>query len=110
MKKYNNKLKKTEKESSSTQPLWMLATRIDKRHRMDSEDWVANGKWVKVKSSNVGEIRYEKSTKRLFVKFLGGQSGYYNGVSVKLAEAFFNSSSLGRFVWRKLRDKFPWIK
>ncbi len=109
MKKYNNKLKKVEKESSSTQPLWSLATRIDKRHRMDSEDWVNNGKWVRVKSSNVREIRYEATTKRLWVKFKN-VLGHYEQVPKKVAEAFFNSSSLGKFVWRRLRDRYTWIK
>ncbi len=110
MKKYNNKLKKVEKESPSTQPLWTLATRIDKRHRMDSEDWAANGKWVRVKSTNVAEIRFEKSTKRLYVKFLSGHQGYYNGVPIKVAESFFNASSLGVFVHRRLKNKYTWIK
>ncbi len=109
MAKYKG-FKKVEKESPSTQPLWYLATKVDKRHRMDSEDWIKSGKWVKVKSSNVAEICYEKSTKRLHVKFLGGQQGYYNQVPPRIAEAMYNSSSMGKFVWRRLRDKFPWIK
>ncbi len=75
-----------------------------------AKQWSESGKWVTVKSSNVHKIRYDRHQKRLYVKFLGGSVYQYDGVARNTAEAMFMAPSLGKFVWRRLRGRFPYQK
>lgn len=85
------------------------SSRVDQRHRLGSEQWIDSGRWVNVKSSNVGSIRYEKDISALVVQFLDGAIYRYEQVPHKVAQDMFNTSSMGRFVWQRLRDVYPFI-
>ena len=75
---------------------------------MDADDWMAEGVWVNVKSSNVSSIQYWWDSKSLFVQFKSGATYVYAPVPPAVAKAMFNAASPGKFVWRRLRDRFPY--
>lgn len=77
---------------------------------MDADDWAEEGVWVSVKSSNVGAIQYYWENKALFVQFHSGAIYVYAPVPPQVAKAMFNAGSKGKFVWRRLRGKFPYGK
>jgi hypothetical protein len=53
---------------------------------------------------------YDRATYRLFVGFNGGDWGFYDMVPVRVARDFFHSSSLGKFLHRRLKNHFAWRK
>ena len=85
-------------------------SKVDKRHQIGSTDWVNTGKWVRVKSSNVAGIAYHRKNKNMYVEFLNGAVYEYKGVAVDTARAMFNSGSMGKFVHRRLKGKYPFSR
>ncbi len=76
----------------------VVAPRINKTYRGTVEDWVLSGAWVKVKSSNVREIAYDKATKRLWALFKrSDQQYFYEPVSTRQAKDFYGCPSMGKF-------------
>ena len=63
-----------------------------------------------VASSNVAAIGYEAETCTLFVRFNDGSLYKYDDVSLETYRSFISASSKGRFVWRQLRDKYPYSR
>ncbi len=90
-----------------------LPTRVDRRSRVNALDWAKTGKWVRVISSNVKGIKYDKANQTLYVQFKGYKGAadpiyaYYD-VAIATARSMFNSSSMGGFVWAKLRDQYQY--
>jgi hypothetical protein len=83
--------------------------KIDFRSQVDSaEEFVTSGKWVLVKSSNVKRIVYNRHVQELRVEFLSGAIYRYDGVPKRIAKEMFTASSLGRYVWQRLRGKYPY--
>jgi hypothetical protein len=80
----------------------------------DSACWAEVGEWAVVNSSNVAAIAYNKKAQELYVEFLGkGKVNpiyRYSGVSVSTARDMFDSSSVGSFVWKVLRDRYAFQK
>lgn len=73
-------------------------------------EWTKVPRWVRVVSSNVARIKYDRLREVLHVEFKGSPpSEYvYIGVDQKTAAAMFNAPSLGRFVHRRLKGKYPY--
>lgn len=82
--------------------------RVDKRHRLiNADQWTDENKWVRVSSSNVARAMYSKQQMELFIEFKDGSVYRYNSVPPGEASDFFNSSSKGKFVHSRLRDRYP---
>lgn len=77
-----------------------------------SEQWIQEGIWYEVTSSNVKAIRYDKEARELYVQFLGRSKNIFQPVYIYLqvsdtiAETMFQAASYGKFVWQYLRDTF----
>ena len=87
--------------------------RVDKRRkaaRLGPDAWLHSGEWVLVRSSNVAAIAYRFKPKQLLVQFLDGSVYEYDLVPPRTAKDMFGATSMGRFVWRRLRDKYPYRK
>lgn len=85
--------------------------RVKKVHHIGSKEWVDNGQWVGVVSSNVKRISYTKDTPRegsgiLFVEFKNAAVYAYYEVSPDVAKGMFAASSQGKYVWKRLRGQF----
>lgn len=79
-----------------------------KKRVIGVEDWIDNGEWVRVKSSNVAGIKYDFRQNQLYVEFLGGAIYLYSGVPIAKARLMFLANSMGKFVWRALRGRHPY--
>lgn len=84
-----------------------------------NESQLLSGDPIKAASSNVEEFWWvwngptgtgQTYNPVLFVRFLSGDMGYYRGVPLSVAVAFIETDSPGRFVWRSLRDVYPWVR
>lgn len=73
---------------------------------LTAEQWADEGLWVMVESSNVSSIFYAKDSHHLFVGFRDGSIYKYDAVPLNVALDMFNASSMGKFIWQRLRDKF----
>lgn len=78
-------------------------------YKGDADGWVETGNWVNVKSSNVARIRYDAEDHELYVDFKTASYIYYN-VPKHVAKNMFNAISMGRFVWRRLRNRYPYAR
>lgn len=80
----------------------------------DPSGGLVPGKWYKVASSNVRQIRWVARSKSrplttpadLYVWFHSGAVYAYERVPWSVFLAMYNAPSKGRFVWRKLRDRY----
>ncbi len=68
-----------------------------------------NGAWTATRSSHIVEARYDEEKGWLEVRFKGGASGAYTGVSFDEAEAFGRSPSKGGYKWDELIPAKIWI-
>lgn len=85
--------------------------RVDLRSGVyDADTFVKSGKWVRVRSSNVFKIRFEKAALRLWVIFLSGVRYHYPSCSVELGKKFFRAASYGKGVWWLRRNGFVGVK
>lgn len=84
--------------------------KVDKRQQDDVDKWINSNKYIRVKSSNVAKIRYEKAARRLWVTFKNGAEYHYNSVMTPLAKQMFNAASQGKFVWKIRRMGYVGIK
>jgi hypothetical protein len=73
---------------------------ISFRHGADT------GHWVDVISSNVAAIRYDREWSTLSVRFNNGRSYEYMNVPAHLAEDLFESSSMGRFLAKRIKGMY----
>tara|TARA_Y100001960_G_scaffold132167_1_gene140380 strand:- start:930 stop:1136 length:207 start_codon:yes stop_codon:yes gene_type:complete len=60
---------------------------------------------IKVLSSNIDSIGYENGT--LEIRFLNGSLYQYYHTSKELFENMLNAESKGKFLWRNIRDVYP---
>jgi hypothetical protein len=82
--------------------------KVDFRSQVDTaEEFVTSGKWTLVRSSNVKRIVYSRHQQELRVEFLSGAIYRYDGVPRRIAREMFTASSMGRYVWQRLRGKYP---
>lgn len=113
--------KVAEKVAKKIAPAKAPPLKVDRRHKFDEADWVYDGRWARVMSSNVYAIKYEFEDKELYVQFLGGgkrgrpRSGpgavyVYFGVPTRAARDMFIAASIGKYVWRRLRDRYTYAK
>ncbi len=89
---------------------------IDQGGKQDASD-PDGGRWIIVEnaSTNVAAFRWDAKTKELFVNFTpkhnSPASGYvYRAVPLSVYNAFKLAPSYGEFVWKSLRDKYPYDK
>ena len=88
---------------------------INKKKKDTPKDWVDTGAQVYVHSSNVAAIRYDKSNRVLYVQFRvkgniepsGALYRYYD-VHPATARSMYQTASMGKFVWHKLRDRYAY--
>lgn len=66
--------------------------------------------WKAVGSSNVAQAAYDAPTRRLYVAFKSGHSGYYDGVPERVWHAFMGAYSHGTFLHQFLKNQYPWVK
>lgn len=85
------------------------------RNASTPKDWVESGARVRVHSSNVAAIRYDRPNQILYVQFRvkgvitpDGALYRYFDVHPMTARAMFNTSSMGKFVWYRLRDRYAY--
>lgn len=70
--------------------------------------------WISVSSSNVEAIAFFMSVSNrgrgnvLGVRFLNGAEYRYEAVPLSVWQDFRSASSKGRFIWARLRDKYPY--
>ncbi len=87
------------------------ATKVDRRFSVKTaQEWSQTGQWVRMRSSNVAAIRYDKQNTRLWIQFKSGSSYRFEGVPVDTAMAMFNANSPGRFVWLLRRSGYLGIR
>ena len=87
------------------------APKIDRRSRIETpQQFTYSGKEVRVTSSNVFSIRYDKPNHRLWVRFRNGALYKYDRVSLQTAQSMFSAPSMGKFVWRRLRGRYPYSR
>ena len=87
-----------------------VAPRVNKTYKGTVEDWIESGNWIRVKSSNVAKIMYDKQAKKMWVEFKGGDVYHYTPVSVRQAKDFYGAPSMGRYVWKMRRAGYVGIK
>ncbi len=71
--------------------------------RDDVDSFVHFGQPLKMKSSNVDEIRYNPEQSQLTITFKNGNTYQYENVSIREAEVFARAASPGGWVWDALR-------
>ncbi len=87
------------------------ATKVDRRFSVKTAaEWVQTNQWVRVRSSNVAAIRYDKNQNRLWVQFRSGSSYRYDSMPIQTAKDFFNCSSFGRFIWLLRRSGYVGVR
>lgn len=87
------------------------ATKVDRRFSVKTaQEWAQTGAWVRMRSSNVSEIRYDKANQRLWVHFKSGASYRYDSMPIETAKAAFNASSIGKFIWLLRRSGFVGVR
>jgi hypothetical protein len=84
--------------------------KIPKRFQRTRDEWMREAQWVPVISSNVVGIMYDDSIATLYVGFNPSKSKprvrvyAYRGLGPAFAEDIYNVSSMGGFVWQRLRN------
>lgn len=78
-------------------------SRINPKSTITPKQWLDANVWVGVISSNVKAIRYNKNRYELYVRFKNGSEYKYPGVDKLMARQMFDSSSKGKFIWRRFR-------
>jgi hypothetical protein len=74
--------------------------------------WLGDDVWVRVKSSNVGGIRYDAETKSLFVSFHGGKPGKpesryrYDNIPEEVARGLYLSPSIGGYLHARVKGRY----
>lgn len=88
----------------------VVGPKVDKRSRSTLDDWLEGGEWTLVKSSNVAAIRFDLGQQKLWVAFKGGGVYVYSEVSTWAAKEMYTASSMGKYVWAKLRGIYPYAR
>ena len=76
----------------------VIGPRIDRRFRVNLEDWLYGNRWVGVHSSNVRSIRYDLEASILAVQYHRGPAYLFYNVTLQSARFLFLSGSIGRFI------------
>lgn len=82
------------------------------KYGYEGSDWIniQNGMIVSVVSSNIAALEYNVRTEDLTVFFRSGRRYVYNDVPERVAVDFYNTSSMGIFHWRYIRDTYPFTR
>lgn len=75
-----------------------------------NDDWLLSASWLHVASSNVHAIRYLYDEQILEVEFKDGSYYQYYSCPPETASDMHDTDSPGRFVWNRLRDRYPYAK
>ena len=86
------------------------ASKVDKRSQVGAPGWVRTGRWVRVVSSNVTHIRYDKPRKKMHVRFKGNVEYVCDNFSLQRAVTYFNAPSIGKHHWKLRRAGFKFVK
>lgn len=70
-------------------------------------EWLLDGEWMSVNSTNVDRIRYFAGDMTLDVEFHSGSWYEYFEVPPEIAAGMYSANSKGRYVWNWLRDVYP---
>ena len=65
---------------------------------------------MKVKSTVMNEVNYNDETNEMTIEFWNGSIFVYKEVPKELYEEFIDSTSIGQFFHRKVKDKFTFRK
>ena len=95
------------REESAKTKAEMWAPRIVPGTAENPDVWAESGDWAEVYSSNVARIAYHWARTSLLVWFRSGRLYVYYGVSPEAAKEMFNSSSMGKYVWKLRRAQVP---
>ena len=60
-------------------------------------------------SSNIAGVSYDDETKALTVDFLDGSRYQYSRVPPEVYDAFERAPSAGSFLYRQIRDRYPYV-
>lgn len=63
-----------------------------------------------VSSTNVVSVGYDKKTRVLEIEFKKSRVYQYTAVHANTARALLNAPSKGKFVWRRIRDKYSFTR
>ena len=74
------------------------------------EDWLRSGTWLAVASSNVDSLRYLWDQQTLEVVFLNQYHYGFFSVPPETADGYAGTSSPGRYHWRVIRDRYPYVR
>jgi hypothetical protein len=70
-----------------------------------ADEWAARDEWAPTKgSTNVAAVRYDVNTDSLKIQFKSGITYTYNGHGPAFAKECFSASSIGTFVWVRIRN------
>lgn len=64
--------------------------------------------WVKVKSSNLAKVAYDKTDKELYVEFKSGRKYSYVGVSKQKFDLLLNAESQGVYFNAKIKSHYDY--
>ena len=65
---------------------------------------------MKVDSAVMNEVNYNDETNEMTIEFWNGSIFVYKEVPKELYEEFIDSTSIGQFFHRKVKDKFTFRK
>ncbi|HVI97584.1 MAG TPA: KTSC domain-containing protein [Sphingomonas sp.] len=61
---------------------------------------------VRVRSSAIGEVEYDRTRRRLWIRFAHGGWYSYAGVPPRVAQGLLAAPSLGRYFHARIRDRY----
>lgn len=92
-------------EKADNEPLTFDAdfSMVDRKHKVGFKSWSEFPRWVHVFSTNVKAIKYDAKKEELQVEFRNKSIYAYEGVHLDIAREMFHASSMGKFIWQRLR-------
>lgn len=85
-------------------------SKVDKRVQVGAPEWARSGRWVRVVSSNVSHIKYDKPRKTMWVRFKSGAEYACPDFPYQTAVAYFNASSMGQYHWKLRKQGYVFKK
>jgi hypothetical protein len=90
--------------------IYNIFSQVSNEERLSGESWLSNPRWILTLSTDVRAIAYDQIRRHLYVQFNSGSIYRYYGVPVEIARDMRSCSSMGKFVWGRLRNKYPFSK
>ncbi len=101
--------KKPAKQSSKVYS-YEGTTPIKITDHLSASQWIVMKSWANVDSSNISKIRYDIDLQELYVQFKSEVVYAYRQVPDYIAAEMFNCPSMGKFVWKRLKNVFGFSK